>query len=38
VASMSLLDEFGPEASWGDPLGCVRQAAAGWLDEEWTAQ
>jgi glycerate 2-kinase len=38
VASVSLLDEFGPEASWGDPLGCVRQAAAGWLDEEWTAQ
>ena len=38
VASVSLLDEFGPEASWGDPLGCVTRAAAGWLNEEETTQ
>jgi|tagenome__1003787_1003787.scaffolds.fasta_scaffold20838245_2 glycerate kinase len=38
VASVSLLDEFGPEASWGDPLGCVTRAAAGWLGEEETTQ
>ncbi|SOE03847.1 glycerate kinase [Blastococcus haudaquaticus] len=36
VAAVSLLDEFGSEASWGDPLGCVTQAATQWLGQEWT--
>jgi glycerate kinase len=38
AASVSLLDEFGSEASWGDPLGCVTQAAAQWIRQEWTTQ
>jgi glycerate 2-kinase len=38
AARVSLLDRFGPEASWGDPLGCVTRAAGQWLREEWTAQ
>jgi glycerate kinase len=38
VASVSLLEQFGSEASWGDPLGCVTQAAEQWLRREWTAQ
>jgi glycerate 2-kinase len=38
AASVSLLAEFGSEASWGDPLGCVTQAAEQWLRGEWTAQ
>lgn len=29
--AVSLLDLFGPEASWGDPLGCVTRAATDWL-------
>jgi glycerate kinase len=35
VASVSLLEEFGPEASWGDPLGCVTRAASAWIHREW---
>ena len=38
VASVSLLEQFGSEASWGDPLRCVTQAAEQWLRREWTAQ
>jgi glycerate kinase len=38
VAGTSLLDEFGPEASWGDPLGCVTEAATRWLHQQETAQ
>jgi hypothetical protein len=38
ATSVSLLDRFGSDASWGDPLGCVTQAAEQWLREEWTAQ
>jgi glycerate kinase len=38
VASISLLEEFGPEASWRDPLGCVTRATTKWIREEWTAQ
>ena len=36
--SVSLLEQFGSDASWGDPLGCVTQAAEQWLRREWTAQ
>jgi glycerate 2-kinase len=38
VTSVSLLEQFGSEASWGDPLRCVTQAAEQWLRGEWTAQ
>ena len=31
---VSLLAEFGSEAAWGDPLGCIERAAAGWLRRE----
>jgi glycerate kinase len=36
VANVALLDEFGSEASWGNPLGCVAQVAERWL-REWRA-
>ena len=35
VPSVSLLDEFGTDASWGDPLGCVTHATSGWLRREF---
>jgi glycerate 2-kinase len=38
VANVSLLERFGDEASWGDPLGCVERATSEWLREEWTAK
>lgn len=38
VPNVSLLAEFGPEASWGDPLGCVTRATTEWIRREWTAQ
>lgn len=38
AASVSLLDEFGTEASWGDPLGCVTEAVSRWIRREWTAR
>jgi glycerate 2-kinase len=38
VANVSLLERFGDEASWGDPLGCVERAASEWIRGEWTAQ
>ena len=36
ATSVSLLDRFGSDASWGDPLGCVTSAVADWLRREWT--
>jgi glycerate kinase len=38
TASISLIDQFGTEASWRDPLGCVTRATAEWIRREWTAQ
>jgi glycerate kinase len=38
VASTSLLTEFGADASWGDPLGCVTEATAQWLRTEWAGR
>jgi glycerate kinase len=38
VAHVSLLAEFGEQASWGDPLGCVTRATTAWIRREWTAQ
>jgi len=38
VANVPLLERFGEEASWGDPLGCVTRATAEWIRGEWTAQ
>jgi len=38
VANVSLLDEYGSEASWGDPLGCVTQAATRWLRQQETSR
>jgi glycerate 2-kinase len=31
VESVSLIERFGPELSWRDPVGCVTQAAEQWL-------
>jgi glycerate kinase len=31
VPSVSLVDEFGSDAAWGDPLGCIERATASWL-------
>lgn len=31
VPSVSLVDEFGSDAAWADPLGCISRATAGWL-------
>jgi glycerate kinase len=36
AAHVSVLAEFGSEASWGDPLGCVTQAVSQWIRREWT--
>jgi glycerate kinase len=33
--SVSLLDRFGPEASWGDTLGCITRAVAERISREW---
>jgi glycerate kinase len=38
VPSVALRDEFGEEASWRDPLGCVTRATTEWIRREWTAQ
>ena len=38
VPSVSLIEEFGAETSWRDPLGCVTRATTQWLRREWTAQ
>jgi glycerate kinase len=38
VANVSLLERFGKEASWGDPLGCVTRAASEWIRGEWTTE
>jgi len=38
VPSVALRDEFGKEASWRDPLGCVTRATTEWIRREWTAQ
>jgi glycerate kinase len=38
VANVSLLEQFGAEASWRDPLGCVTRATTDWIRREWTAQ
>lgn len=38
AASISLLERFGTEASWRDPLGCVTRATSEWIRREWTAQ
>jgi hypothetical protein len=34
--SVSLLEQFGSDASWGDLLGCVAQALADRIRQEWT--
>ena len=34
--SVSLLEQFGSEASWGDPLGCVTRAVADRIRRGWT--
>jgi glycerate 2-kinase len=36
ATAVSLLDTFGSDASWGDPLGCITAAVAEWLRQEWT--
>jgi glycerate kinase len=36
VPSVSLLERFGSDASWGRPLDCVTEAVADWLRREWT--
>jgi hypothetical protein len=33
---VSLLEEFGSDASWGDPLGCITRAVADRIRREWT--
>jgi hypothetical protein len=32
---VSLLQEFGAEAAWEDPLRCVAEAVERWLRREW---
>jgi hypothetical protein len=34
ATSVSLTQEFGPEAAGGDPPGCVQRATAAWLEKE----
>jgi glycerate kinase len=36
--TVSLLEEFGEQASWRDPLGCVLRATTEWLRREWTEE
>lgn len=36
ATAISLLDRFGPDAAWGDPLGCIERATATWLRKEET--
>jgi glycerate kinase len=36
LPSISLVDRFGTDAAWRDPLGCVTRATAGWLRTELT--
>ncbi|MDK3255036.1 glycerate kinase [Blastococcus capsensis] len=36
ATAVSLLDSFGPEAAWGDPLGCIERATTRWLRKEVT--
>jgi glycerate 2-kinase len=31
ATAVSLLDTFGPDAAWGDPLGCIERATTEWL-------
>jgi glycerate kinase len=31
VTCVSLVEEFGSAAAWGDPLGCIARATASWL-------
>jgi glycerate kinase len=38
VSSISLLDTFGAEASWRDPLGCVTRATTDWIETRWIEQ
>ena len=38
ATSISLVETFGAEASWRDPLGCVTRATSRWIEQEWTAQ
>jgi glycerate kinase len=38
VPNVCLLEQFGEEASWRDPLGCVIRATTEWLRREWTAE
>ncbi|MGY1836667.1 glycerate kinase [Blastococcus sp. SYSU DS0510] len=33
ATAVSLLDAFGPDAAWGDPLGCIERATRTWLDQ-----
>jgi glycerate kinase len=32
--AVSLLAEFGRDAAWGDPLGCIERATTAWLRKE----
>jgi glycerate 2-kinase len=36
ATSVSLIQEFGLDAAWGDPLGCVQRATAARLEKEMT--
>ena len=31
ASAVSLLAEFGTEAAWGDPLGCIERTTTAWL-------
>jgi glycerate kinase len=34
--SVSLVEQFGSDAAWGDPLGCVARTVADRIRREWT--
>lgn len=34
ATALSLLAEFGTDAAWGDPLGCIERATTAWLRTE----
>jgi len=37
VTTVSTLERFGSDASWGDPLNCVTATVAEWLEQGWTS-
>ncbi|MFD2090828.1 glycerate kinase family protein [Blastococcus deserti] len=38
ATAVSLLQEFGSDAAWGDPLGCIERATTAWLRKEEEAR